>query len=95
MASGVTAVDISSDAVIFDVAGTECTIYGWSIVNSGTAGQFMLRANSATGQILANQFLAATTGNSQVWLGPQGLKCKGDLFFDYIAGTLAGVVWVG
>lgn len=94
--SGVIAVAVSTDAVAYDVGAGGCTLYGWSVVQtSGAAGRFQLRVDSASGAVLADEWCVATNGRSQQWYGPQGVRCQGDLWFENVSGTFAGVVYVG
>lgn len=73
---------------------TDGKLMGWSVRETAAAvASFRIREGGSGGKILASVGLVASA-SSQQWLGPQGVGGDGVLYYEKVAGTIEGAVWI-
>ena len=69
--------------------------YGLTIRETAAAvASFNIRATSASGPIIDTVALPAS-GTVSHWFGPNGINAPGGIYFDVLAGAVAGSVYHG
>jgi len=69
------------------------TLLGWSLRAAAACSVNVRSGIDATGPIVAVIELGAA-GESTRWFGPQGIQCRGGIFFDVLAGTPVGAAYI-
>lgn len=85
----------TADESVLDVP---CTLFGWSLRESAAtaavATVLIRNGTDATGDIVCPIELNGDESTT-MWFGPHGIRMDTGIFFDRVAGTITGSVFVG
>lgn len=80
------------------VSAIPCTLFGWSLreqaATAAPATALVRNGTDVNGQVVCSIELSGDQSTT-MWFGPHGIRMDVGCFFDRVAGTITGAVYVG